>query len=680
MNTAIYIENLPLDVNQQLSNQITYAIDDLQNIDSKSTAFSKTIIIPGTANNNTLFGNIFEFNNSNYANDTNDNVKYNFNAAKSAQCRIEQDGLLIIKGVLRLMEIVIDGEAIDYEVSVIGELGGFVSKLGAKKIEELDFSAYNSQFNEIGIVNSWDNAAGGSGLYFPLIDYGNYSDSTKHEWKIGTFRPALFVKEYIDKIFAAAGYTYECDLFNTTRFKSLIVPYNRKTLTSLNTTLLIRAGYSKPVQTDATTAVVRVQVVKNSTVISDTNYLTTGEFIIDVNNISFATNDTIKILIGPTLTGVPLDSVFGTIGAFSTSDDITFTYTPTQTVLTSIRVTLQLTDEIVQRNFTPSENILYDAQMDIISTTPVPTAISRLDDIKINDTIPINILQKDFFTSILKLFNLYVYEDKFIEKHLVIKPYVDFYAGVEDWSDKIDRGTPIKIKPMSELNSRYYQFKFKGDSDYYNELYKKRYNEGYGDRIYDSAFEFAKETATVEIIFSATPLVGYQGEEKVYSTIFKQTGNAPTQVEENVDSNIRILQAKKITGVTLWKIRDADNTVLDNRTDYGFAGHLNDPDVPSNDLFFGVPKELFFTLVSGDISVNQFNVYYSPYMAEITDKDSRLLTCNVKLTDTDVYNLDFAKYKFIDGGYWRLIKVYDFTPGKNDPVKCDFLRVIYTTY
>jgi len=680
MNTAIYIENLPLDVNQQLSNQITYAIDDLQNIDSKSTAFSKTNIIPGTANNNTLFGNIFEFNNSNYANDTNDNVKYNFNAAKSAQCRIEQDGLLIIKGVLRLMEIVIDGEAIDYEVSVVGELGGFVTKLGAKKIEELDFSAYNQQFNETNIVTSWDNAAGGSGLYYPLIDYGNYSDVTKIDWKIGTFRPALFVKEYIDKIFAAAGYTYDCDLFNTTRFKSLIVPYNRKTLTSLNTTLLVRAGYSKPVQTDATTAAIRVQVVKNASVISDTNYLTTGEHIINIENISFATTNTIKILIGPTLTGVPLDSVFGTIGAFSTSDNITFTYTPTQTVLTSIKVTLQLTDEIIQRNFTPSENILYDAQMDIISTTPVPTEVQRLDDIKINDTIPINILQKDFFTSILKLFNLYVYEDKFIEKHLVIKPYVDFYSGVEDWSNKIDRSTPIKIKPMSELNSRYYQFKFKSDSDYYNELYKKRYNEGYGDRIYDSAFEFAKETATVEIIFSATPLVGYSGEEKVYSTIFKQTGNAPTQVEENVDSNIRILQAKKITGVAVWKIFDSDGNQLDSRSDYGYAGHLNDPDAPSNDLNFGIPKELFFTLVSGDISVNQFNVYYSPYMAEITDKDSRLLTCNVKLTDTDVYNLDFSKYKFIDGGYWRLMKVYDFTPGKNDPVKCDFLRVIYTTY
>ena len=45
--TRIFIENNELDLTQGLSNQLTYAIDDLQNLDSKSTAFSKTIILPG---------------------------------------------------------------------------------------------------------------------------------------------------------------------------------------------------------------------------------------------------------------------------------------------------------------------------------------------------------------------------------------------------------------------------------------------------------------------------------------------------------------------------------------------------------------------------------------------------------------------------------------------------------
>ena len=64
--TRIFIENNELDLTQALSQQITYAVDDLQNLDSKATTFSKTIVIPGTTRNNALLGNIFEFNNSNF--------------------------------------------------------------------------------------------------------------------------------------------------------------------------------------------------------------------------------------------------------------------------------------------------------------------------------------------------------------------------------------------------------------------------------------------------------------------------------------------------------------------------------------------------------------------------------------------------------------------------------------
>ena len=56
--TRLFIENSELDIDKGLSNQITYAIDDLNNLDSKTTAFSKTIVIPGTTKNNNLLGNI----------------------------------------------------------------------------------------------------------------------------------------------------------------------------------------------------------------------------------------------------------------------------------------------------------------------------------------------------------------------------------------------------------------------------------------------------------------------------------------------------------------------------------------------------------------------------------------------------------------------------------------------
>jgi len=182
-------------------------------------------------------------------------------------------------------------------------------------------------------------------------------------------------------------------------------------------------------------------------------------------------------------------------------------------------------------------------------------------------------------------------------------------------------------------------------SDFYNEGYRKRYNEGYGDRLYDSGFEFVNERTDVELIFSASVLVGYAGVDKIVAATYKKSGTT----EEAIDVNIRIFQTKKITGVASWAIKDGASTLLGGLTVYGYGGHYDDPDVPANDIQFGVPKELFFVLATGAINVTQFNLYWSAYMAEITYKDSKLMTAWFKLSSKDIYDLDFSKFIHVDG-------------------------------
>jgi hypothetical protein len=80
------------------------------------------------------------------------------------------------------------------------------------------------------------------------------------------------------------------------------------------------------------------------------------------------------------------------------------------------------------------------------------------------------------------------------------------------------------------------------------------------------------------------------------------------------------------------------------------------------------------------MSKQQFNVYYSSYMAEITDKDSRLLTGQFKLTEQDIFDLDFSRFVYLDGGLYRISKIIDYTAGTNATTKVELLRVIYTTY
>jgi hypothetical protein len=277
------------------------------------------------------------------------------------------------------------------------------------------------------------------------------------------------------------------------------------------------------------------------------------------------------------------------------------------------------------------------------------------------------------------MFNLFVTEDKYNEKHLILTPYVDFYdtdrESFLDYSDKVDRSQMIKIKPMSEINARYYTFKYKTDNDFYNEDYRKKYAESYGDRVFDNQLEFTKDTSNTEVVFSNSILVGYTDRDKVFPAIYKKTNDT----EEMIEHNIRIMFTKKITGRIAWKIYNQfDIELVSGLTAYGYAGHLDNPFNSYNDLCFGVPKELYFNLTSGLLSRNLFNIFYSSYFAEIIDTNSRLVTCKIHFKPSDIFNLNFGKLIYIDGVLYRLNKVQDYS--ENELTSVELLRVNYLQY
>ena len=679
--TRIFIEGYELDLTEGLSNQITYAIDDLQNLDSKSTSFTKTIILPGTTNNNSLFGNIFDFNNANFNNPITSNVLYNFNAAKNATARIEVNGLQIMKGVLRLLEIVQHNGGIEYECSIFGELGGFVNKLGNARLEDLDFSEYNHGYTVTNIVNSWD-TSGSTGYAYPLIDYGNVSTGAygvaKKDFQYKTFRPALFVREYLKKIINNAGYTFEGTFLDSAFFRRLMIPHNQQVLTSRSNLLFSAAPVVKSYIVEPDSIDFNVLTAGSFTPTVSGNVFTyTGAAIVTsidlnlrgtINNISpFAPSVYVRIQKNVTVIGEYLMNVTSTPYPFNVFINLT-------------NVTLATNDEIrITVNGNYSNLDIIGNSLSFGSNIPTNVPINLDDNISVNDTIPKGVFQKDFFTSLLKMFNLMVTEDKYIANHLIITPYVDFWSGdVLDWSDKLDRSQPIKIKPMSEINARYYNLKYKQDNDYYNEEYRKKYTEGYGDRIYDNGLEFAKDSESVEVVFANSVLYGAVGTDKVYPAIYKKS-NENTK-EDPMDHIIRIVQIKKIpSGVASWAIMDSATTLTTN-TKYLYGGHFDDPDAPNSDISYGAPKQLYFDLSTGNLTNNLFNVYYSPYMAEVTDKDSRLLSGMFKLSDLDMFNLDFSKFIFIDGGLYRISKISDYSPETNDLTKVELLRVINKTY
>lgn len=676
MNTEIYIEDYRLDVYKDLSALLNFVIDDIKDFSARSTTWSQTIVLPGTANNNKQFGHIFEIGQANTYDPDLPNVAFNFNASKGANCIIFQDNIQTFKGTLRLLEIISDKGQIEYEVAVFGELSALNVKLSSGYLDELDFSAYDHLYTVANIVASWDNVPG-SGYTYPHIDYGTYS-TLKKNWKYGTFRPALYVKEYVDKIFEAAEFRYESDLFETDRFKGLIIPNNRKDLQKVSSDYLNVNGIGSYTGTTSYN-------IAFANIVTLGNFLQTSTSLYTYNASDTATGS-IHLTMNLSYTKLTTQLVFIYInvnGVMVKSDFINYgTTSGTKLVdITADGISITAGDQIRVVIFGGGDGSNFSIVVNSANMAFSRTGANIVVPVGLNETFSMNynlpkgVRQIDFIVSLVKLFNLYVYEDKFDSRLIYIKPYVDFYDNSEivDWTYKLNRNKPVRIKPMSELNAKIYEFKYKPDSDYYNDLYKKRYGQDYGNFVFDSEYEFAEQKNSLELIFSPTPLVGWQNEDKVFSTIFKQTGGTAAG-EETTDSNIRILQAKKVTGVASWTILNGA-TVVSTQTVYMYAGHLNDPDAPSDDLNFGAPGELFFTLAAGNLSVNHFNVYWSEYMADITDKDSKLVTGNFYLTPKDIFDLDFSKYIQIDGVTFRLNKIEDYNASSPDDCVVELLKV-----
>ena len=672
ISTEIYIEDYRLDIVQDLSTEFTYTIDDITDFGSKNTSYSKTISITGTATNNKIFGFIFDLANANDFDSNLPNVNYNFNASKQANCKIFIDKIQIFKGTLRILEIVIDDKTIEYQCSVVGELGGFMTTLGNKRLTDLDFSAYNHLYNITNIKASWDSVAG-SGYFYPLIDYGNVS-TDKINFQVKAFRPAFYVAEYLEKIFAGTDYSYTLDLLpgDQELFNRLIIPHNQKSLTKITSNF--------PVSTRTTDLEVLGTALYPFTTVTGSGLTpSSGNRVF-----TYTAAATINLKIDYAFSGDSTDGMFFILkngvsiyseffsGSFGVSG-IFFT-----SMNTNDAISFRFTNTAPNRDDPPVT--ITEGEVSFFSDSIIPVDVTYGDALVANDTIPKGIFQRDFFLSITKMFNLYVYEDTWDDKKIMIKPYINFYpessATALDWSNKIDRAKPFSIKPMSELNARYFHYKFKQDNDFYNENYFKKYNESYGDRIYDTEFDFSKETDTLDVIFAPSVLYQKTGTDKIYPAIYKVSDN--NTKENSMDSVIRIMQAKKITGITSYNILNGVS-VLDTLTIYGYGGHLDNPFAPTNDINFGAPFEIQFNATTYP-TINVFNAYHSEYIAEITSKDSKLLTCSALLDTIDIMNLDFSKFYWIDGVLFRLNKVDGFNPMEYKTTKISLLKVIETKY
>lgn len=225
-----------LDLQDNIPVSLNYAIADIKDPSKRNGAFSKSIKLPGTGNNNTFFEHIYDVN----------AVTNKFNPNLKTECYVLQDSIEVFRGYLRLREIEVelvnDTQKITYDVTILGDNQDLFGVIGDSKLQDLDLTTYNHVYNRVNQEASWTGVLG-SGYVYPLIDYG-YNNFLTNSFNVEHFRPAFYVKTYIDKIFAAAGKTYTSSFLNSTFFKRWIVPHNGDKFTMSASNLALYEFYA----------------------------------------------------------------------------------------------------------------------------------------------------------------------------------------------------------------------------------------------------------------------------------------------------------------------------------------------------------------------------------------------------------------------------------------------------
>jgi hypothetical protein len=289
------------------------------------------------------------------------------------------------------------------------------------------------------------------------------------------------------------------------------------------------------------------------------------------------------------------------------------------------------------------------------------------DEINMNQILP-NIKIKDLFVSLLKMFNLVVFDNPEIQNDLIIEPRDDFYNSkkkIKDWTYILDYNQPIKITPMSELDSRSYTYTYKEDSDFYNKSYLDEIKTIYGTYQIDVNNDFSNQDSKNEVLFAPTP----DGSWGIGNRV------APYFCDIE-DEN---LKPKKIKPRILFYtgLKDTSNTItlLDfigqptNEgtpiTQYPYTGMWDDISNPQNDLGFGLTDKIYYnsSLVPVNTLVEKF---HKNSLLDIIDINSRLMEADFHLTPKDIAEFDFRDIILIDNAYWRVYKIKNYNPIGSD--------------
>ena len=239
-NIELYIGGQRVDMNDNSFILFNYTLEDLSNPTAVKNSFSKSITLPGTANNNNLFGHIYRVDRvTQYEGYTG----ANFDAMRRIPFEIyDEKSEIIESGYAKLEKVQLKGMEKEYQVTLYGGLGSFFYSLmyredGTKKaLSDLRYLMLSGRyatpggFGQVGgyemVQDAWAYLSDPEGY-----DYSAFDNPWCH---IINFAPAY--NGIPEKDFSADKAVTDNQSFNNVPYTTLIdkVSYSFKTGTDSN--------------------------------------------------------------------------------------------------------------------------------------------------------------------------------------------------------------------------------------------------------------------------------------------------------------------------------------------------------------------------------------------------------------------------------------------------------------
>ena len=729
------------DLYQEEDIPLTLSVDDFKNVAEKIQSYSKDFNLPATKRNNQIFNNMFEV--------TRSDDGLIFNPYAKTKCVLKQDGFILFEGSLRLIDVKDKEGEISYSVNLYSEVIALADTLKDSTFCQLDFSELNHLYNKDSIKQSWTSGlplinpltdpnafAGAVGatstqvLKYPFIDWtgqigisnsANPTGPTQYFPELTrleqAFRPTIKLKYLINKIFAAAGFNYTSDFFDSADFGNLFMDFNwggNSMPSAIDETIYpATLGISPYVNVGSSYQALQLYAdgdptgYGSSTSFLPPDYNTSGADAFSIVSTSDDALYTIKydFSFSSQFSGVTNGTATTcrwkketAAGVVTSIDESSFwvIYGNVAHWTGTINVVLNTGDKLTPQ----SKEIAYGgATYNLLRYNKPSSATFTVGTSEVNTTI-LNTLrcdlgQWDFLKCIFTMFNLVTMADNDNPNNILIQPYSDVFIkntnsgttgnltlaarSIEhDWTDKIDV-SQMELMPLTDLNKETI-FKFvEDDDDFAFNLYKGTTGKLYGSREFESSAQSAVQTTmlegTKEIIaepFAATvskPL--YQQFPLllvpcVYSRTddgsFEGFDNSPRIFYDNgeVDSNIT------------YYIPPQNGLSSENQSDFLQFSHLSTIPTQASTVDFYFGNYGYIDPIGASVVDNLFSLYWQPYFNELYNPDTRTMTLKVNLTPADINTFKFYDVVFIKNRSFRVNKI-DYKP--NDLATVEFILI-----